>query len=343
MNKETLSEFISSLGSTDKLWLYQLLKGEFEYNEESKFFEQLRTTRFAEGARCPHCSGTSVKKNGSYKINRQLRQRYLCKDCQRTFNDFTGTPMAGTHHPEKWVMALMHMIEGNSLRTVASGLGINIQTAFYWRHKMLRALTEVTDTEVSLSGVVEADETYIQESFKGKKSDLPREPRKRGAAAKKRGISKEKSCVLVAVDRAGDIYSKYICKGRPCIDDVEKALAQYLAPNTILVTDSNTSYPVFAKRHNLQHFKVNPSKNIHKVSGIYHVQHVNGYHSRLKGWMRRFKGVATKHLDHYLCWFRLLEKMKRMRFAAKRDTLVLTACKTMLHTKTTDFPLPLAA
>jgi hypothetical protein len=29
---------------------------------------------------------------------------------------------------------------------------------------------------------------------------------------------------------------------------------------------------------------------------IYHLQHVNSYHKRLKDWMQRFQGVATKYL-----------------------------------------------
>jgi hypothetical protein len=41
------------------------------------------------------------------------------------------------------------------------------------------------------------------------------------------------------------------------------------------------------------------------LTGIYHIQHVNNYHKRLKDWMARFGvgGVATKYLDHCLCKF----------------------------------------
>jgi hypothetical protein len=35
-----------------------------------------------------------------------------------------------------------------------------------------------------------------------------------------------------------------------------------------------------------------------RVKGIYHIQNVNSYHSRLKSWMERFNGVVTKYLDH---------------------------------------------
>ena len=37
-----------------------------------------------------------------------------------------------------------------------------------------------------------------------------------------------------------------------------------------------------------------------RTCGIYHIQNVNNYDSRLKTWMRRFNGVATKYLDSYL-------------------------------------------
>ncbi|GFZ33247.1 hypothetical protein CSC2_37730 [Clostridium zeae] len=34
--------------------------------------------------------------------------------------------------------------------------------------------------------------------------------------------------------------------------------------------------------------------------GIYHIQHINTFHRKLKKWMNRFNGVATKYLDNYL-------------------------------------------
>jgi hypothetical protein len=36
---------------------------------------------------------------------------------------------------------------------------------------------------------------------------------------------------------------------------------------------------------------------------------VNAYHSRLKEWLRRFHGVATKNLPNYLGWCRTLEAL----------------------------------
>ena len=39
------------------------------------------------------------------------------------------------------------------------------------------------------------------------------------------------------------------------------------------------------------------------IDGIFHLQHVNAYHSNLKSWINDwFKGIATKNLSKYLGW-----------------------------------------
>ena len=45
-----------------------------------------------------------------------------------------------------------------------------------------------------------------------------------------------------------------------------------------------------------------------RIRGAFHIQNVNAYDSRLKEWMIRFHGVATKYLHNYLGWRRLLER-----------------------------------
>jgi hypothetical protein len=44
------------------------------------------------------------------------------------------------------------------------------------------------------------------------------------------------------------------------------------------------------------------------VRGPWHIQNVNAYHNRFKGWLQRFKGVATSYLPNYLGWFRALDR-----------------------------------
>jgi hypothetical protein len=57
----------------------------------------------------------------------------------------------------------------------------------------------------------------------------------------------------------------------------------------------------------IAHRALNLSKGVRVLAGVYHLQNVNAYDSRLKNWIRRFNGVATKYLENYLGWRRELE------------------------------------
>jgi transposase-like protein len=123
---------------------------------------------------CPHCASREIV--GWGRSNGLLRFR--CKSCGRTFNALTKTPMAHLRKKEKWLDHARAMIEGKSLAKTAELCGVHPTTAFRWRHRFLRAPSD--DKPRRLSGIVEADETFILESFKGRRSDLPRKARKAG-------------------------------------------------------------------------------------------------------------------------------------------------------------------
>lgn len=62
------------------------------------------------------------------------------------------------------------------------------------------------------------------------------------------------------------------------------------------------------------------------VNGVYHIQNVNSYHSRLKRWINRFNGVATKYLQHYLAWFRYLDSKEYENTTANKKNMLVTSC-----------------
>lgn len=63
----------------------------------------------------------------------------------------------------------------------------------------------------------------------------------------------------------------------------------------------------------------------------YHIQHVNNFHNRLKAWMIRFQGVATKYLDNYLYWFYWLEIGKQIAFDERVKQMLFSACRESNH------------
>ena len=106
---------------------------------------------------CPHCAGREVV--GWGRSHGLLRFR--CKSCGRTFNALTKTPMAHLRKKEKWLDHARAMIEGKSLAKTAQLCGVHPTTAFRWRHRFLRA--PAVNKPRSLSGIVEADETFVLE------------------------------------------------------------------------------------------------------------------------------------------------------------------------------------
>lgn len=220
----------------------------------ANMINDIREVRFSSGLACVHCGSVKVKRNGKYRS----RQRYLCGDCGKSFNDMTASPISGTHHPHKWLKYFQMMVEGISLPKIAEELDIHISTAFYWRHKILNALRSLGFP--TLKGIIESDETYFLESDKGKRKIVHRKARKRGGVAKKRGISKEQISVVVAQDRNGNILSKVAGRGRTTADEIDLAMGNVLDNEVVLCTDSATNYKSFAKKKGIQHEILNANK-----------------------------------------------------------------------------------
>jgi len=250
-----------------------------------------------EWAACPHCGDTRV---GLWGRSGGL-QRYRCGGCRRTYNALTGTPLARLRHKEKWLAYEQALIDGLSIRQAAVRCGVAKNTSFKWRHRFLHRPAQQKSTQ--MQGVAEADETFFIESFKGKRH-LARKPRRRGGTGAKRSLEVRRIPVLVVRDRHG-ATADFQLSGVG-MAQMEPVLQPLLAPDVILCTDGASAYALVARHLGLAHHAVNPGRGF-RTQGPYHIQNVNAYDSRLKGWMQRFHGVATRYLENYLGWRRLLE------------------------------------
>ena len=109
-------------------------------------------------------------------------------------------------------------------------------------------------------------------------------------------------------------------------------LGAFIDTSALLCSDTATNYKKFAKDKGLQHEMVNMRKGIYVKKSIFHIQHVNDYHKRLKQFMERFQGVTTKYLDNYLYWFRYLEQSKKVAHKEKVKQLLFNAVYKSNHT-----------
>jgi len=248
---------------------------------------------------CPHCQSTDLRPWGS---SHDL-PRYRCSVCGRTSNLLTGTPLAHLRKRDLWLRFAQALIKGLPIRHVAAECGIDKNTAFLWRHRFLQ--TASAHQAEHEHGIVEADETFFLESFKGQR-ELPRPARRRGGVGQTRGIGPDQIPVLVVRDRSGATADFILNK----LDTahVREALKPLVDPDAVLCTDGAAVYRSFAQAEGIAHQSI--ATQGPRVRGAFHIQNVNAYDSRLKTWMRRFNGVATKYLANYLGWRRILERYR---------------------------------
>ena len=260
--------------------------------------------RLIEDPECPHCHSSIINRFGK----KGDMQRYRCKNCMKTFTATTNTPLARLRFKEKWVNYIEGMLESKVLRQSARENDINLKTAFRWRHRFLQLPAELKAK--LLEGIVETDETFFAYSEKGNKH-LNRRARKRGKQTGKQGRSKEDWVpVLTARDRGRHTFEAIL--DSTSIKGISEQLGGKIEKDSILCSDGYKSYIQFAQNNDLVHKRLNLSAGIRVIDKVFHIQNVNAYHSRLKQWIAKFHGVATKYLDHYLGWFRLMDTSENL-------------------------------
>lgn len=313
MDKAEIKSYIMSLSKIDQKAFIKELEQDMEEIDkplpESK--ENRRHILNNKQGECPHCGHKKYVKYGIDKGS----QRYKCKSCKRNFTEYTGTWMAGLHKKDKIDHYLELMSEEKSLDKIKDILEINKKTAFDWRHKILSSLSDIDKGD--FAGITESDETFFLQSEKGKRVE-GRKPRKRGGASKKRGVNQEHIAVIVTQDRKKELDLTVATKGRLKKIDIEKAIGDRLSQETVLCSDSHVSYKGFAMDHHIEHHPLRSDLKQRVKNGVYHIQHVNSTHNRIKKWIdNRFWGVSTKYLQQYLNWYRIKEKLKDNREITK--------------------------
>ena len=128
---------------------------------------------------CPHCNSKLFVKNGK----RGGVQKYKCKACCKVFSTTTGTSLHRLQKPEKFELYKSLMFEAYyPIKQIAQKVGISVQTAFDWRHKILSGLGR---EDKSFEGITEIDDIWFLYSQKGRKG--LKYSRKRGGSKLKGG------------------------------------------------------------------------------------------------------------------------------------------------------------
>lgn len=302
-----LKDALLLLSGDDREQLLAEVGNELNTDIEKQIITRREILNNKQGA-CPHCSHNEYVRTGIDKGS----QRYKCKSCMRSFTEFTGTWMARLRRRDIISDYLEMMLEEKSLDKISAKLEMNKKTAFDWRHKILAALSHNDDDHDDFTGITESDETFFLRSEKGMQVKQ-RASRKRGGSSNKRGLSKDQVAVIVTQDRKSTMDISVATLGRISMTDLEKVLGKRIKKGTtILCSDSHHSYKGFAKKSEVEFHPINVSRK-ERVKGVYHIQHVNATHNKLKKWIENiFWGVSTKYLQQYLNWYKVKEVLKNV-------------------------------
>jgi transposase-like protein len=250
---------------------------------------------------CPYCHNVQFVKNGKHKG----QQRYKCISCNRNFSANTGTAYQGLKKPDKFNQYKSIMFEEGfiSLEKMAMRLGISIQTAFDWRHRILSTLKP---EDMDFKGVTEIDDVWFLYSQKGRKGLTY--SRKRGGSSRK-GDNDFQVKLLVTADRTQTKDLSVVRIGRIKSSDIQRKVGHRIGRECTLVSDKHRSIASFAKQKNIKHISFKASEHI--ADKQFHVQNVNNIASRLKAKVNHTcRGVSTKYLQCYANWFHFTEANK---------------------------------
>ena len=265
---------------------------------------------------CPCCSDANahfIKRGHSGR-----KQRYQCKSCGKRFTFDAGKLTAYSRQTEEaWSTFIRDTLSLKSLDECAASLSVSHPTSFHMRHKLLSFLEEAFKGGELLEGVIETDEAYVRESQKGILVTT-RKPRKHGETATKQGLSNEHFCVCVAADRDNRIVVRCVNRGNPSAEDIEEALSARISESGIILCDGKRAYNKLIQAKKCEKVVLKSHQDYNKA---YHLNTVNGLHSRLKDMLYRYRGVSSKYLNRYLALFTALEYVGRSVLAPEADSI----------------------
>ena len=238
------------------------------------------------GPVCPRCGAVvAYKLTGRPSSTSAVRPGvYKCGSCRKQYSGTVGTVFEDSHVPlNKWLYAAHLMVsskKGISANQLHRDLGVTYKTAWFMAHR-IRLAMQPTEPAEKLSGVVEADESYVGDKTKGGK-------RGRGAA--------HKVIVFSLIQRDGEARSFHVpnVKGQT----LKGVLPENVLGTADIMTDNLGSYRGLAKEFR-SHGVVDHGKEY--VRGIIHTNFAESYFSLLKrGIIGAFHHVSEQHFQRYL-------------------------------------------
>ena len=251
--------------------------------------------KWARPVRCPSCGGKVAWSDGS----NGPRPRFRCPACGRRFGLTTGTIFANAKLPLHKIMTIVEVMCHNaSLRLIELVAEVSHSTAFLWRHKVFSTVSGWQD-KVVLSGRVWIDEMYFEDTR------VEHEP----GAPKKRGLSKDKVCVVVAIDSFKQAMAVASENGKPSTKRINRALKAHIREGSTIVHDCEKAHNALVRDLKLvdERYKANTADPVY----LEQMALVNHLCSWIRRYVERFACMKSDNLQAYLDWFVYLHRVHR--------------------------------
>lgn len=226
---------------------------------------------------CPICGHNKYIKYGFYNGV----QRYKCKNenCEKTFSLSTNFIWSySKKSPEKWVEFIELMLAKKTLRYCAEKLNINLSTAFYWRHKVLNGLS-FNNIPKCLYGNIHMGKAIMKENFKGCRNI--------------RAPYRKDIWIVAAKGKQDSILSLPVCKNGWNPKAFDEKIYKKIDKDSYIRAYGDRYLCAVADRHNSNSIRIEEEEELK----------IRNFTGNVKRWFTCFRGVATKYLREYLCWF----------------------------------------
>lgn len=261
------------------------------FPDDATCLDHLMVTRYGLTIECPKCW-----KRGKFSRLTKI-PAYSCPNCGHHVHPMAGTPFERSTTPlQKWFYAVYLFTtsrHGVPAKELQRQLGVTYKTAWRMAHEIRKYMAKV-DGDGTLSGHVEADETYI-----GGKNP--------GEGNKAKNPAYDRAIVFGAVERGGEVITRVIPNARQTA--IEPIIYEAVQPGSKITTDESKVYTDLGATYD--HSTVNHSIKEY-VRGEYHTNTIEGFWAMIK---RSIRGthihVSPKHLPKYLAEFEYRWNMRK--------------------------------
>lgn len=268
--------------------------------DEALAVEFMEKQRWGDSPGCPRCGDTDVSKMLDKDGNRNKRYLWRCHGCKQQYTVRIGTIMEESRIPLKhWCYgfwAACSSKKGISALQIHRQTKLSYKSSLYLMHRIRLAMTPTEPNPPKLTGIVEADETYVGGKPRPKSPAVRKRLQAQGHYRMPMAPS-QKVPVVALIQRGGQVRAMVV----PVVTSrsIREALRENVDSSARLMTDEGRYYTNVGREF-AYHGTVKHSAYEY-VRGDVHVNSAENFFSRLK---RQLYGthhaVSKQHLHRYV-------------------------------------------